>query len=144
MAPEKSCGVVVFRTENPKPGTEKPERLYLLLHYEEGHWDFPKGHVEEGEDEAETARRETLEEAGLSDLEFVSGFRERMEYSYEREGKTVHKEVFFFLAETKTRDVKLSYEHIGYEWLPFGGAVGKLTFKNAKEMLRKADRFLGG
>lgn len=135
MPDEKSCGAVVFRKDGRR-------RLYLLLHYEEGHWDFPKGHVEPGEGEADTARRETAEETGISDLEFAFGFREPIEYFYRREGKTMHKEVFFFLAETKTAEVRLSYEHTGYEWLPFEEARAKLTFKNARDVLAKAERFL--
>jgi len=135
MPDEKSCGAVVFR----KVGRQ---RLYLLLHYEEGHWDFPKGHVEPGEGEADTARRETMEETGISDIEFVFGFREPIEYFYKREGKTMHKSVFFFLTETKTTEVKLSSEHVGYEWLPYGKALERLTFKNAKEVLAKAEKFI--
>ncbi|MEW6722749.1 MAG: NUDIX domain-containing protein, partial [Candidatus Micrarchaeota archaeon] len=50
---EKSCGIILFR--------EGEKRLYLLLHYEEGHWDFPKGHVEAGESEHEAASREAVE-----------------------------------------------------------------------------------
>jgi len=136
MPDEKSCGAVVFRREGRR-------RLYLLLHYEEGHWDFPKGHVEPGEGEADTALRETREETGISDLEFVFGFREQIEYFYKREGMTVHKSVLFFLGETKSAGVGLSCEHIGYEWLPYGKALERLTFKNAKDVLEKAEHFLG-
>ncbi|MFZ5500518.1 MAG: NUDIX domain-containing protein, partial [Candidatus Micrarchaeota archaeon] len=56
MPDEKSCGIVLF--------SEDGGRLYLLLHYTAGHWDFPKGHVEADESEAETALRELLEETG--------------------------------------------------------------------------------
>ncbi len=75
MKSEKSCGIVVFREE-------LPERLYLLLHYEEGHWDFPKGHIEAGETEKEAAFREVYEETGIPepDFELMMGFRERIEY----------------------------------------------------------------
>ncbi len=135
MPTEKSCGAVAFRGDGPA-------RRYLVLHYEEGHWDFPKGHMERGEDEKATARRETREETGLDDLVFVSGFRERIEYFYKSEGKTMHKEVFFFLARTRTAGVKLSYEHVGFGWLPYDEALAKLTYDNAKSVLRKAHAFL--
>ncbi|MDD5340624.1 MAG: bis(5'-nucleosyl)-tetraphosphatase [Candidatus ainarchaeum sp.] len=135
MPSEKSCGAVVFRGDGP-------ERRYLLLHYEEGHWDFPKGHVEKGEAEKETARRETREETGLDDLVFVSGFRERIEYFYKSGGKTMHKEVFFFLARTRTESVRLSREHVGSAWLPYEGALARLTYDNAKGVLSKAHAFL--
>jgi 8-oxo-dGTP pyrophosphatase MutT (NUDIX family) len=135
MDDEKSCGAVVFRGDGP-------QRRYLLLHYEEGHWDLPKGHVERGEDELATAKRETREETSIDDLVFVSGFRERIEYLYKRDGKTMHKEVIFFLARTRTENVKLSYEHTGFEWLVYEDALAELTFDNAKNVLRKARDFL--
>jgi len=139
MPNEKSCGIIIFRK-----GRGKGARKYLLLHYEEGHWGFPKGHVEKNESEHETAIREALEETGLSDLDFVTGFREHIEYFYKREGQTMHKEVFFFLARTSQpeKDVKLSSEHVGFKWLSYEKALDTLTYDNAKELLKKAEKFL--
>jgi len=37
----------------------------------------------------------------------------------------------FYLAETKEKDVKLFFEHLGFEWLPFELALERLTFDNA-------------
>ena len=54
----------------------------------------------------------------------------------------MHKEVIFFLIETKDSNVKLSYEHVGYEWLNYEKAMAKLTFANAKKVLAKAHDFL--
>ncbi|MCI0503220.1 NUDIX domain-containing protein [Candidatus Micrarchaeota archaeon] len=135
MECETSCGIVVFREE-------LPERLYLLLHYEEGHWDFPKGHAEEGEREEETAFRELKEEAGLSDIELVLGFREHIRYGYQRAGRTFHKEVFFFLGRTDAKKITLSHEHVGFEWLPFDKALERLTYENARGVLSKAQAVL--
>lgn len=135
MPSEKSCGVLVFRGAEP--------RLYLLLHYEEGHWDFPKGHVEAGEGEKDAALRELAEETGISKVELLGGFRERIEYSYERDGKTWHKEVFFFLGRTEREAVRLSHEHVGHAWLPHDAALERLTYDNAKGLLKKAEDFLG-
>ena len=56
---EKSCGAVVFYDA---PGG----RLYLIEEMRGGHFAMPKGHVEAGETEAETAEREIREETGLS------------------------------------------------------------------------------
>ncbi len=137
MPQESSCGAVIFRNE----GTQ---RLYLLLHYEAGHWEFVKGKREKGEEEKDTVVRETREETGITDLKFIDGFRERIEYFYRREGQTIHKEVVFFLAETKARDIKISFEHIGFDWLPYDEAMKKLTFENARSVLRKAEEFLSG
>ncbi|MEM3030141.1 MAG: bis(5'-nucleosyl)-tetraphosphatase [Candidatus Micrarchaeia archaeon] len=135
MPLEFSSGAIVFRREGG-------QILYLILHYEEGHWDFPKGKIEKGESVEETARREIAEETGITDVEFVPGFREKLKYFFRREGKTVAKTVYFQLAETKQKEVKLSFEHIGFEWLPFKKALEKLTFENAKRLLEKSNSFL--
>jgi bis(5'-nucleosidyl)-tetraphosphatase len=137
MPQEFSAGVVVFRKENSR-------RIYLLLHYEEGHWDFPKGHIEKGESEEQAARRECVEETGIKELSLIPGFKEKIEYFYKRDGKTFHKQVVFLLAETEIQDVKISWEHVGFEWLPYDKALVRLTFRNAKEVLEKAEAFLVG
>lgn len=134
MLTEKSCGAVVY--------SKNSEINFLLLRYEAGHWDFVKGNVEKGETEQQTAVRELREETGISDARFVDGFKERISYYYKRKGATVYKEVVFFLMEAAGRDVKLSFEHIDYAWVTYDGAMEKLTFKNAKDVLRKSKDFL--
>lgn len=134
MSSEFSSGAVVFRKEK--------EIQYLLLNYSKGHWDFPKGHIEQGETEEQAAIRETQEEAGISDLKFMPGFKEKISYFFRHEGALVHKEVTYFLAQTKTEEVKLSFEHTGFEWLSFEDAWQRTTFKNSKEVLKKAHSFL--
>ena len=113
-----------------------------MLHYPGGHWDFPKGHMEEGEEEHETANRELLEETGIADIEFVENFRETIDYRYQKEGKPSHKQVIFFLAKTELEDIRISHEHLDYNWLPYDKAIEKLTFDNAKNLLKKAKNFL--
>lgn len=132
---EKSCGIVLFREKNG-------ENHYLLLHYPGGHWDFPKGHVEEGEKERETAARELLEETGIADPEFLQNFREHISYKYYKESKLSHKQVIFFLAKTEFKEIQLSHEHHDFIWLPYEEAYNKLTFENAKNLLKKAKSFL--
>jgi 8-oxo-dGTP pyrophosphatase MutT (NUDIX family) len=135
MPKEISSGAVIFKRDG--------EIKYLLLHYESGHWDFPRGGIEAGESEEETAVRETKEETGISDLIFLPGFREKIFWFYKKEGKTIYKEAIFRLAETKTADVKISFEHIGFEWLPYKEALEQLTYDNSKKILEKARDFLG-
>ena len=118
------------------------EDSYLLLHYEAGHWDFVKGNVEPNEGEKETVIRELQEETGIADAKFMEGFREKVEYFYRRQGATIHKEVVFFLIETHTEKIELSYEHVGYAWLNYQRALERLTFKNAKDILQKAHGLL--
>lgn len=140
---EKSAGAVVFRREGKNI-------FYLLLHYPSGtrtsrdYWDFPKGHIERGEKEIETVKREVKEETGLEDIKFVEGFKEWVKYFFRFQGKTVFKIVTFYLVETKNKNVKISFEHIGYTWLPYEEALNQLKFKNAKRILKKANDFLQG
>ncbi len=137
MAEERSCGAIIF--------FEGKERKYLLLHYryKTEYWDFVKGNIEQGESEKETAAREAREETGISDLKFAERFKEKISYVYRRDERLISKQVVFMLAETKTNDVKLSEEHIGYEWLPYKEAVERVSFKNSKDVLTKAEAFLG-
>ncbi len=135
MRKEVSAGVVVFRREDK-------EVLYLLLKYGWGHWGFIKGHIEPGESEIDAVKREALEEAGISDLRFIFGFREKIEYVYTLHGERRHKTVYYYVAETRQRDVKLSYEHKDYAWLPYEDAVKRITYDSDREVLRKAHKYL--
>ena len=142
MPVEKSAGAIIFRKEEGKT-------YYLLLHYpgfraKTTHWDFPKGQIEKGEDLVQTAKREIAEETGIKRIKIVDGFRETMKYYFKWKGKGVMKFVTFFLAETKTKKVVISWEHIGYKWLPYKAAIDQLTFKNAKEILKKANAQIQG
>ncbi len=106
------------------------------------YWDLPKGHIEKGEEIEGTVRREVEEETGLKNIELVEGFKETVKYFFRVKDKNILKFVTFYLAETKTKEVKISEEHIGFEWLPYKEALKKLTFKNAKGILQKANDFL--
>ena len=134
MFREKSCGAVVYLKDS--------EVKYLLLHYEAGHWDFVKGNVEPNETEQETVIRELREETGITDAKFIEAFKEKIDYFYRRQGTTIHKEVIFYLMETHTETVKISYEHVGYIWLNYQQAMEKLTFKNARDVLQKAHKLM--
>ncbi len=138
---EKSAGAVIFRKEGD-------ETYYLLLHYPreswkpKPYWDFPKGHIEKGEKETATVKREVAEETGLADIKLLKNFKERIKYFFRREDKNILKFVTFYLAETKEKDVKISGEHVGFKWLPYEKALTRLTFKNAKNVLKKAHDFI--
>jgi 8-oxo-dGTP pyrophosphatase MutT (NUDIX family) len=135
MIEETSAGIVLFRKEESK-------NLFLLLHYPSGHWDFVKGKMEKGESIHETAIRETKEETGITDVTFLNNFEEWIEYNFQYQGELVHKKVVFFLAETNTKDVEISHEHLDYTWVDYNTAMEKTTFDNAKTDLTKAQMLL--
>ena len=135
MRTEKSAGIVLFRSDSNK-------NEFLLLNYPQGHWDFIKGKVEENETTHETALRETREETGISNIEFIDGFEEWVEYDFKFKKEDIHKKVIFFLAKTDEKNIRLSHEHNNYIWLEYKDALKKTTFENAKNVLSKAKEFL--
>ncbi len=135
MIEETSAGIVLFRKEDSKI-------LFLLLHYPSGHWDFIKGKMEKGESTRETAIRETKEETGITDITFLENFEEWIKYDFQYQGELVHKKVVFFLAETKTKEVMISHEHLDYSWMDYNTSMEKTTFDNAKTVLTRAQTLL--
>ena len=92
---ETSCGVVLVNYG-----------AVLLLQYPQGHWDLPKGHVEENDsDRTATMLRELAEETGIADVTVLNGFEERTEYTFRHKGKRKSKEVYWYVAETETMEV---------------------------------------
>lgn len=143
---ETSVGAVVFRVV-------VGERKYLLLHYPSGHFDFAKGHVEAGETEEMTLRRETEEESGIKDLHvlphrisiryfYIAKGNEREKRLRNGQGIWIFKVVHFYPAETKTEDIIISHEHIGSLWESYEAALEKVTFNNAKRVLRETEEYL--
>ena len=130
-----SAGFVIFRGNNN-------QREYLLLHYPHGHWDLPKGKMEKGESKQQTAIRELKEETGL-DPHVTNDFEEQLTYFFRQDGQLIKKTVYFFIARVSAdATVALSHEHIGYEWLPFDEALARLSFDNAKDIMKKVENFL--
>ena len=134
MKHELSYGAVVF--------IRFPQLYYLLLHYPGAHWGFVKGNVELNEQGKETVIRELEEETGILDPKFIEGFTERITYKYIRKGQPIYKEVLFFLIETQTKKIRLSYEHSEYLWVQFSDAIKILSFNNHKNIIKKADSLL--
>lgn len=131
---EVSAGVVIFR--------EDSKLLFLLLYYPSGHWDFVKGKIEENENTHQTVVREAKEETGITDLDFVDGFEESIEYDFQYDGELIHKKVIFFLAKTSIEKIKISHEHLDYVWLEFEDALEKTTYQNARSVLSRANQLL--
>lgn len=135
MKYEKSCGAVIWRCN-------KGIREYLLILNKKGnalgHWGFPKGHVEAGENEEQTARREIMEETGLTVGSFAPGFRMVKHY---RPRQNVEKDAVYFLAMAEDTDIHIqACEVADYLWCGYERAAELSTFD--KDILTAAESFL--
>ncbi len=135
MKYEKSCGAVIWRDDMGK-------REYLLILNKKGaaagHWGFPKGHIEEGESEEETAKREIFEETGLIAESFTEGFRVISSYS---PAPDTEKDVVYFLCRIDSSDIKLQESEVAsFRWCDFDSAKQLLTYDD--NILKKAECFL--
>jgi len=137
MITEKSAGFILI-SDNSQ--TSYPS--VLLLHYNSGHWDFPKGNIEINETEIQAATRELKEETGIEIFTLIPGFRNILNYKYTRKSILISKRVTLFLASTNVNKVMISHEHIGYQWAELKSAVNQLTYSNAKAALTSAINFL--
>ena len=130
-----SCGFVAYREE-------AGENCYLLIKSPNGDIGFPKGHMEDGESEIDTAHRELKEETGV-EVEVIDGFRRQVEYPLRRVPDAVKRVIYFLGRCTKDVIVCQEGEVLAAEFVPYAKAVEMLTFNEMKDILREAEEFLG-
>lgn len=136
MPDERASGVILFRQSSAV-------RHYLIVKNRVGgHWGFPKGRLEPGEDELHAAVREVGEEVGITHLNIVHGYRDRVAYRFIRDRTVVNKEVTLFLAATEDEGAAEGSEIEGLEWLPLPAALARLTYPEQRAALLRADAFL--
>jgi len=132
---ERSAGIILSHV--PEGGAAP---RFLLLDYGR-YWDYPKGHVEDGEDDQAAAVRELEEETGITDVQLHASFRHEITYFFRGRKGLIRKTVIFFAGHTRADHVKLSHEHVGYAWLPYPQALERLTYASAKKALEAAHMF---
>ena len=135
MQKEVSAGIVLYNDDND-------EVQFLVLKYPGGHWDFVKGKMENSEEPKQTAIRETKEETGIIDVEFIDGFNEEISYTFYVKNEEIDKKVIFYLGKTKSTEIILSHEHLDFAWLNLKDAMDRITYENAKIVLTKANNLL--
>ncbi|MEE0931144.1 MAG: NUDIX domain-containing protein [Acutalibacteraceae bacterium] len=127
---EKSCGAIVFHRF--RDGI----KVLLVKNHNGKYWSFPKGHMEKGENEHQTAAREIKEETGLS-VYFYDNYRQISDYV--PFGK-IKKRVVFFLAEAKYANVHIQKSEIDlYTWVTFDEAQKMCKYENDLRVLKKAE-----
>lgn len=121
MKKEKSCGCIIL-----------DNNMVLLVKHNAGHWDFPKGHVENNETEEQTAIREVKEETNI-DVEIIPGYRYVIQYSPK---ENVIKDVVFFIAKKVSNNIKAQESEISVvEWVNIDTALTQITHEDSKKLL---------
>ena len=138
MLKEFSCGAVVYKISGGNP-------LFLLVcSKRSGRWGFPKGHIEDGETETDTAKREIFEEAGIKNVQFIEGFRQEDVYMIDgtvpqTKGRIAEKHSVYFLCKTFEEPVVSDKEEIAeLRWADVQEAETLLSFDNQKDIIKKA------
>lgn len=138
MQRETSCGAVVFTLCGG-------ERRYVIVRGKKGFFGFPKGHMEAGETEQETALREIKEETGLS-VQLIDGFRTEDEHPLIREGKPeTIKKIIYFAAVYENQETHAQESEITQiRLMTYEEAMKAFQFESSKRILAEANAFLNG
>lgn len=121
---EKSCGCIII----------KNKKVLLVYEKNRNFWGFPKGHMEEGENEIQTALREVKEEVGL-EVEIYEEKRYTLNYIIRDE---IDKTTVLYIATPKSEEIIMQESEIeNIKWCDFEEALNTLTFENWKEMFKK-------
>lgn len=121
---EKSCGCIII----------KDQKVLLVYEKNRNFWGFPKGHMEDGETEIETALREVKEEVGL-DVEIDKKRRYTLNYVI---GNEIDKTTVLYIAKAKNEKIIMQESEIeNTKWCSFEEALNTLTFDDWKDMFKK-------
>lgn len=117
---------------------------YLLIKQHQGHWGFPKGHIEKNEKKVDTAKRELKEETGICSVYLLRNkLLLRDEYSFFNGNGKIIKKIGYYIGETKEKKIKIDgNEILNYKWCTFDKALDKITFPQTKNVLKKAKKFI--
>lgn len=136
MEQETSAGIVIYNAGR-----------YLLLNYgrsriTENRWGLTKGRIENKETVIQAALREASEETGIKDISILEEFQHKITYYFTRGSHRIKKTVIYLIGISNTTDVKISSEHIGFQWATYEKALEMLTFENTRKVIRAAERYL--
>ena len=123
----RSAGGVVINTKGE----------ILIVSQKGTSWSLPKGHIEDGENKLEAAKREIYEESGIKDLELILDLGSYTRYRMDKDGKNIEeelKEISLFLFKTKEQNLRpVDPENPEARWVDRAEVVGFLTHPKDKE-----------
>ena len=111
--------------------------LILVVSQHGTSWSLPKGHVDEGEEEIDAAKREIYEESGIRDLELVKELGTYKRYMIGKDGKedtSELKTITIFLFKTREEYLNpIDEENPEALWLEKDKVADLLTHLKDKE-----------
>lgn len=131
---EPTSGGIVFR--HPESGGDIE---ILLIQDAKDRWTIPKGHIEEGETAAQTARREIGEEAGLHDVDML-GWLGKIHFRYRRIDRLVLMTTQIYLVRVRTdgNEIKKEEWMNGIKWFSFNEALDLIEYEDIAKLMLKA------
>ncbi len=132
-----SSGGVIFRR------TGDDVEIALVAVKEGSVWSLPKGLVEKGEGDDETAVREVREETGLTGKVMKKIGDISYWYYIKNDNAKCRKTVHFYLLEFVSGVTSdHNWEVDSAEWFPINEALKKLSYKGDREIVEKAKEML--
>jgi 8-oxo-dGTP pyrophosphatase MutT (NUDIX family) len=103
----------------------------------ESYWDIPGGRIDDGEDKvSETLKREIREETGVREImnyEFVTAVISNHQIPLEGDIKAGLVLMVYKVTIPENSEIKLSEEHVAYEWVSRAEAKKRLAHKYPQE-----------
>ncbi len=128
---ETTSGGIIFRRDKE---TKKLE--ILLIQDAKNRWTIPKGHVEEGEQPKDTAKREIQEETGLQEMNVMSWLG-KVNFRYRRTHTLVLMTMHIYLVEGLGDTNKLNPEDwlTDIKWIPATDAIDKIAYDDIGKLI---------
>lgn len=141
MIKDQAFGVILVHKVKDK------EPLFLLIKQIGNYWSFPKGHKEGKETSLETAKRELLEETGITQVEWQENPTFTTNSIFDRDGEKYDKTNLYFLAfapETFKSKPKEEFTHeiLASTWVSYSQAREMLNYPPFIEALDEANKYL--
>lgn len=127
---EPTAGGIVFRR------TKTGEIEFLLIQDAKNRWTIPKGHIEEGEEAKDTAKREISEETGLKEMEIISWLG-KINFRYRRVQSLVlmTTEIFLVRALGDTDSLKPEDWMKDCRWMSSKQALNSIEYEDIGKLM---------
>ena len=136
-------GTVTYRSAGGVVIDEAGDHVLVLIRPARDEVRLPKGHIESEESLAETALRETREEAGYQDLDILADLGQQL-VTFLYEGNRVRRTEHYYLMQVQSAARMERPEHDAAQfypvWVPWDEVQAHLTYEAEREWARRAQR----